>query len=232
MELLTTLFLFVAALAIVAYGIVTEATDWIGRAEIIEQRWPGLWRIMNNRPMRLILLAVAVAMIGHATEDFEKGAESPEVIFRAPRVPELARLDSVPLEPADSLRRRTMRIANEVSDFLRNRFESHPPYAYPDSRDPNPSDERKAAIKKCLEYDQQTTDQYMRRYKDLMVGIVKEYAAKGVSTGFLEQSFTQRVPVWGIPGSVWEDSPQNELGQFKELAFHVNAKDQMISPNF
>lgn len=135
-------------------------------------------------------------------------------------------------EPEDSLRRRTLKIANELSDFLRSRFENHPPYAYPQPNDPNPPDERKVAIKKCLEYDQQTTDTYMRKYKDRMVGIIREYAGKNVPTGFLEQSFSRGVPVWAPPGTVWEDTPQNELGQFKELAFHVTAKDQLIPPNF
>jgi hypothetical protein len=72
----------------------------------------------------------------------------------------------------------------------------------------------------------------MRKYKDVMVGIIREYHAKGVAVGFLEQSLSQRVPVWAIPGSAWEDNPQYELGQFRELAFHVDAKDQMISPDF
>lgn len=135
-------------------------------------------------------------------------------------------------ESPTSLRRRTMKAADEVSDFLRSRYESHPAYAYPNSSDPNPSDERKAAIQKCQKYDQETTDEYMRKYKDRLVGLVSEYRAKGVPVGFLEQSFSQHVPVWGIPGSMWEDNPQNDLKQFRELAYHVDAKDQMISPNF
>jgi hypothetical protein len=72
----------------------------------------------------------------------------------------------------------------------------------------------------------------MRKYKDRAVGIISEYRAKGVPVGFLEQSFSQRVPLWAIPGSIWEDNPQNELVQFRELAFHVDAKEQLISPNF
>jgi hypothetical protein len=135
-------------------------------------------------------------------------------------------------EPDGSLRRRTMRLANEISDYLRGRFESHPPYAYPSSSDPNPSEERKAAIKKAVEYDQRTQDDYLRKYKDRAVGIIREYREKGVTVGFLEQSFGTRVPIWAMPGAAWEESPQNELAQFRELAFHVDAKDQLISPDF
>lgn len=85
--MLTTLPLFLAAIAIIAYAILTEATDWIGRAEIIEKRWPRLWGLMNNRPIRLILLAVALVMIGHVIQDLRAGAEAPEVKFRSPQVP-------------------------------------------------------------------------------------------------------------------------------------------------
>jgi hypothetical protein len=135
-------------------------------------------------------------------------------------------------ESKDSLRRRTMRTADEISDFLRKRFENHPAYAYPQANDPSPTDERKAAIKKCQDYDQATADGYMRRYKDAAVGIIKEYEARGVPVGYLEKVFSQQVPVWAPPGSVWEDNPQNNLWQFRELAFHVTADNQRIDPTF
>lgn len=132
-------------------------------------------------------------------------------------------------ESKDSLRRRTIRLANQISDFLRDRYEHHPPYAYTQPNDPDTSDAHKAAIKTSGEYDQKTADMYARRYKDQAVGIIREYNDKGVNVGYLEHAFTQQVPVWAMPGSGWENSPQDNLGQFKELAFHVTAKDQLIS---
>jgi hypothetical protein len=72
----------------------------------------------------------------------------------------------------------------------------------------------------------------MRKYKDHAVGMIREYHGKGIFVGFLEQVFSRDVPAWAPPGSMWEDTPQDNLGQFRELAFHVDGKDQMISPNF
>jgi hypothetical protein len=179
----------------------------------------GMWWWTNREP-KIVIRAADPSAIGMS----ELAKENKDLKDR------LAPLTLV--ESKDSLRRRTMQTADAISDFLRKRFENHPPYAYPQPNDPNPSEERKAAIKKCQEYDQETTDKYMRTYKDRAVGIISEYRAKGVPVGFLEQSFGQHVPVWVLPGSVWEETPQNELGQFRELAFHVDAKDQLISPNF
>jgi hypothetical protein len=232
MEMLSALLLLLVSVALIAYAVITEATDWIGRAEIIETRWPRVWGMMNNRPMRLILVVVALVMLAHIIQDLRIGTDAPTVVLKTPAPPMLEQPKAEPPESPTSLRRRTMKAANEVSDFLRSRYENHPPYAYPNSNEPNPSEERKATIQKCLKYDQETTDEYMRRYKDRMVGIVSEYRAKGVPISFLEQSLSQRVPLWAQPGSAWEENPQYELGQFRELAYHVDAKDQMISPNF
>jgi hypothetical protein len=131
-------------------------------------------------------------------------------------------------ESPDSLRRRTMKIADELSKFLTMRQQNHPPNAYPDSRDPNPSEERKAAIKKCQDYDQQTQDLYARIYRDRLVGIIREYHVKGIATGFLESSAMQRVPYAAIPGSIIEGTPNDELWMLRNLAYRVDAKDNSV----
>lgn len=243
----------IGLLSVIVYGLIalflafTDYLDWHGRMEVLEEKHPKLAKFVENRLLRLVLLLMVFAMLATDVKENLKQIETEPFVIRvvaAPTAdpgavnPEIAKWKALyesasgPPESATSLRRRTMKLANDVSDFLRGRYETHPPFAYPNSNDPNPSEERKAAIKKAQEYDQKTTDEYMRKYKDRAVGIISEYRAKGVPVGFLEQSFSQRVPVWAIPGSVWEDNPQNELVQFRELAFHVDAKDQMISPNF
>jgi hypothetical protein len=42
---------------------VAEVLDWIGRCEIIEKRWPKLWKAINNRPMRLIAYIVLIIFL-------------------------------------------------------------------------------------------------------------------------------------------------------------------------
>jgi hypothetical protein len=61
-----------------------------------------------------------------------------------------------------------------------------------------------------------------------MIGIVREYNAKGVRTRYLENDFKQRVPGAAFIGSDWENSPMDELSQFRDLAYHVDASDNAI----
>jgi len=131
-------------------------------------------------------------------------------------------------EPSDSLRRRTMGAADELREYVKKRMEEHPPAAYPNSNDPNPSEERKKAIQICQKYDQETLDYYLKHFRDRMVGIVKEYEAKGVPTRYLENDFKQRVPGVAFIGSDWEGSAMDELSQFRDLAYRVDARDHLI----
>jgi len=131
-------------------------------------------------------------------------------------------------EGRDSLRRRTMRVADELYEYLKKRAAEHPPQAYPDSRDPNPTDERKKAIQICQKYDLETQDYYLKHFRDRMVGIVKEYESKGVTTRYLENDFKQRVPGVMAVGSAWEGSSMDELSQFRDLSYHVDARDHLI----
>jgi hypothetical protein len=132
------------------------------------------------------------------------------------------------IEPPDSLRRRTFKLADEYYKYAMKRMERHPPAAYPDSSDPNPSEERKKPIQVSRSYDQETEEYYLKHFKDRMVGIIKEYDAKGVRTGYLEPGLVQRPPGVVLPGSAWEGSQMDELAQFRELAYHVDAKDRLI----
>lgn len=131
-------------------------------------------------------------------------------------------------ERVDSLRRRTIRLADEEQKYFVMRFEGHPPFAYPDSRDPNPSEEREEAIERSQSYDRQTQEYYNEHFKERMIGIIHEYNSKGVKTGYLEPDVSQRPPVLFLPGSFGEESYQDDLYQFRELVYHVDAQDNLI----
>jgi hypothetical protein len=135
---------------------------------------------------------------------------------------------SVP-EPADSLRRRTVRVADEWRAYLIKRSETQPPFAGPNSSDPNPSEETKKAIQVWRQYSQETQDYYGKHFRDRMIGIIKEYQPKGVHTHYLENSFRQFIPGLAPPGSAWEDSPMDELGQFRDLSYRVDGRDHLIT---
>jgi hypothetical protein len=129
-------------------------------------------------------------------------------------------------EAPASLRRRTAEAADDLYKYIVKRAEGRPPDAWPNSSEPDPSPERREAIKRSQNYAQETQDYYMKHFKGRMVGIIKEYEAKGVPTRFLENDFKQRVPGIAETGSVWEG--MDDLSRFRELAYRVDAKDHLI----
>ncbi len=132
-------------------------------------------------------------------------------------------------EPPDSLRRRTFSLAKELYDFAVERATHRPPFAAPNSSEPNPSEERKREIKISQDYARETENQYKERYRNRLVGIVKEFEAKGVPVHWLANDFQQRPPSIAFFGSEMAGSPMDELYQFRELAYHVDARDHLIT---
>jgi hypothetical protein len=65
----------------VLYSIAVDALDWIGRAELIESRWPRLWSAMHSRPMRLLS---TVIVIGLLIANLKEIPEPPSVAFPSP----------------------------------------------------------------------------------------------------------------------------------------------------
>jgi len=223
MELVSTLLLILSAAAVVVYVVITEATDWIGRAEIIETRWPKLWRLMNNRPTRLILIVLALVMIGDATRDLKTGRESPEISFAPPKVALVEPTVALPQESPDSLRRRTIKLADDLQKY----WATHPIPGFKESTPQNPVTPDEIAKKKQIEdYWAKLQVTYDTKYKDRVLGVIREYQGKGVSTGWLERAAENH-----MFGASPFNAPvcfQDELCQFRELAFHVDAQDHRV----
>jgi hypothetical protein len=132
-------------------------------------------------------------------------------------------------EPNDSLRRRTVKLADEFTMYLAGMLESKkkPPDAFPNSADPNPSEERKKEIQASQTYYQGIEDYYAKHFRDRFVGIVKEYEYRGVRTGYLANEFAQRVPYIPQLGSVMDGL--DDISRFRDLAYHVDARDHLIT---
>src|ERR1022692_3170006 len=137
---------------------------------------------------------------------------------------------SLEREPKESLRHKTKEMADTALHYLEERVAQHPPFAYPDSRDANPTDEQRQKIAVCQKYDGETWNYYHDNFMAQMVAIVKEYKARGVDTGFLETGLTQHLPWFGAPGvvSIADAECMQDLCKFKELEYHVDAKDARI----
>src|SRR5260370_21695528 len=133
-------------------------------------------------------------------------------------------------ESVDSLRRRTVRLANEYSDF----WVKNPGPPYPSVQ--NPVTEQDIKRQKVWdEYWRRVTAVYDRKYKDRIIGTIREYKTKGIPTGYLEAAAENHVfaaSPFSQTGFLVPTCSQDELCQFRELAYHVDAKDQMIGTDF
>jgi hypothetical protein len=131
------------------------------------------------------------------------------------------------IESPVSLRRRTIKLSNEIFDF----WQKHPTPSQP-VQNPANDDERKRN-KDFDDYWRTVDGLYKREYKERLLGIVREYKGKGVATGYLEAAAENHT--FGASAFSMIGSPvcsQDEICQFRELAFHVDAQDQLITTNF
>jgi hypothetical protein len=208
-----------------------EYLDWHGRMELLEKKHPRIWRLVNARPFRLVLLLMVFAALATDLKENLKqlDPEVPVVRFAAPRVPAIELVSITPPEPTDSLRRRTVKLADALYDYMETRRKNHPPYAHLQSNDRNPSEDQKKKIQVCGEYDDATLAYYLKHFRDQMVGIIREYNAKGVKTAWLESTATQGVLTIAPEGSPWEGSRQDDVSEFRDLGYHVDAGDKLIT---
>jgi hypothetical protein len=89
MGLVATVALWILGILLGLYVLFAEFLDTIGRLEIIEKRWPAVWRIMSNRPFRLALLLFLVVLLAKdVSERWHENAPSClTVVMPAPAAP-------------------------------------------------------------------------------------------------------------------------------------------------
>ena len=171
--------LLAAAILLLLLGAV-EALDWVGRLDLIQARWPGLWKLLNNRPARLLLLVIAIAFL---SRDFGNAAA-----IGGPPVLSLQQPPLVPqpkfIEPADSLRRRTKRLADDIELFLKSRQDGHPPYGDGHVDAVGEQGERN---KISQAYDVETENLCLAQFRDRIFGVPREIAAKGIPVQYLDK---------------------------------------------
>jgi hypothetical protein len=88
-----------------------------------------------------------------------------------------------------------------------------------------PLQTRQQAIQRSQEYYRGVEQYYSAHFKGRFLGIIQEYKNVGVNTHFLDSQFGQFVPFPAPQGVVTYGDPLNE---FRELAYHVDAKNHLI----
>jgi len=195
MGLIFHIVILVFTVFVVLAAVLFAVVDMFGRVDYLKEHLPWLNRVLERHSaIGVLLLGAIFLLVGDGLELIGKEVPEmpppPQFIVKGPVPPMIqVHLVAAPRESKNSLRRRTMLVADEVYTFVIERQLNHPPNAYPDSQDPNPSVERKQEIKRCQAYDQESWNQFVMRYRDRMTGIVKEYEARGIRTRYLENDF-------------------------------------------
>lgn len=83
MAMLTVL----VAIVLGIFFVLVEILDWIGRLEIIEQRWPKIFTVLNSRFARLAAILILIVLIAHDIEQRAAIPEPPRVTFLPAPVP-------------------------------------------------------------------------------------------------------------------------------------------------
>jgi hypothetical protein len=128
-------------------------------------------------------------------------------------------------EPKDSLRRKTIRLADELTEF----WAKNPPPPLPNNKDASDYPQKQAAMS---EYERRVKGIYEHKYKVRLLEIVRTYKQKGVPTGSLEADAENQ-----IFGAVWFSWSGNqpplcgvdEVCQLRELSWFVDARDEPIT---
>ena len=171
-----------------------------------------------------VLIVLSLVLLVHIEERLRAGSESPEVKFLPLKAPEVPKDRQ---ESPTSLRRRTIRMANDLALF----WSTHPMPPQP-IQNPGTDEERKRN-ETFQNYWREVDARYASTYKERVVGIIREYKAKGVPAGYLEESAEHHS--FGAAAFTTAGSPicfQDEVCQFRELAYHVDGQDQIIILDF
>jgi hypothetical protein len=223
--------IIVLGAVVLAFFAFKEVIDMAASIEYAEGAFPRLKRWTESKKWhRLVLILTLVFYVGTLYELLSQPTPppiinpDPAVAAIAPIVVENADLRAkvasftLPESP-NSLRRKTMKLADEYLKFVRQRFENHPPYG--NVNDKEPSEETKKMLAVDKQYDQETADLYNRLYRDRFLAIIHQYQQRSIPTGFLENLAQNGNIMWVIPGSQWEGSPSDNLNEFRDLAYHV-----------
>ncbi len=121
-------------------------------------------------------------------------------------------------ERADSLRRRTKKLADDIHFFLQERDSSHPPHS--DGR-ADAVGEQARVNEVSQDYDVETDRLCLAKFGDRIQGIPRELAAKGVPVQHLDQLSVEA----GNLRCLYEQ----DLDMLRGLSYRLDGQDQLVT---
>jgi hypothetical protein len=189
-----------------------------GRFDILEKKHSKIWDFLNNRPTRLLFLFLFVGLLA---KDAKDAAEIPEppLVKLAPPVITIA-TSSVTLrikESQDSLRRRVMRLADDLDSLLLEQSKTLPTQEGSQSLTP----EQKNAVNLAFrEITEKTNLVYMEKFRPRTIGIIAELKARGLLTDYWDGPMEKGAEFRVLQGG--------ETHRLRELAYHLDAQDKVV----
>jgi hypothetical protein len=225
--------------------LIGAAIDMAARIEYAQETFPRLRKLAENRKWRTVLLIATCLFYGGTLYELLKEPPAVPLVFTNPGAHsikpiiqensglkvELAVLKEP--EPDDSLRRRTIKLANDIENYVEARWAVRPPINFNDFQNQHASDDQKKAMQIWTQWNQEGYEYFKDHYKDQWVRIVKEYDSKGVKVGTLINDAEQYQPVqvlsFPFPPAREDLMCQLALTRFRELAYHVNADGSVVN---
>jgi hypothetical protein len=119
------------------------------------------------------------------------------------------------LEPQDSLRRRTVKLADDLDDFYRVRTKGYPPFSSADKNAPQ-------ELQTQQRYDQETQDLCKARFHERLQGIIEQLKGKELDIGMMDTIVQSQ-------GCIQPWNGGNDAKQLRNLAHWLNADDSKES---
>jgi hypothetical protein len=130
------------------YVVLCEILDWHGRLEIIQKRWPWVWRLINDRPARLVFMIIlAGLLITDIKKDIPPIVAPPVISFAPPAAPRIAEYEYELVKLRKELSARTLRVPS--AGAVSSAGTSNPPAPAP-STDSEPSVETTSFIQQAF----------------------------------------------------------------------------------
>jgi hypothetical protein len=225
-ETLFQLLLIVYGAIFLAGLLLKEALDMGARIEYAEATFPQLAKWVASKKWQRILLIGTLLFYGATLYEILK---APTLCINWPFDPGQTQIGEIIRENRDlkaqlapllvkesqtSLRRRTVKLADELEKFNQDRWRNHPPNA---ANDPNATPEQKAVVRASQLYDQETLDTCKSRFKDRTIGIIEELKTRGLDIGNMDKIVEAQgcLGLWG----------GDFIKPLRDLAYHLNADD-------
>jgi hypothetical protein len=212
------LLMLVAAAVLILIAALMLVLDMIGRAEIVRRRWPRAWDVVTSRPLITLLLLTCLVLLDRDFKDVMATGPLPPIIVRAPLAPSIQSDAQVAFrEPRNSLRKRVIRLAEDLESLLRELGATLPSQQ---DLQTMTQEQKNVSNQKYQEVSNKITASYLDKFRPRTVGIIAELKAKGLLTEYWDGPLEK--------GAEFRPLQGEEIHRLRELAYHLDAQDRVI----